>query len=1229
MKTNRQNLFRSSLLGFVTTATLAAGGLATTASALTYYWDGNGATPGAGLTTPTNLVTGTWGGPSASTFWSSSATGNVATTDGAAITSADTVTFAAFDNVTAGNQNPSSPTPGYTVTLGAPQSVNGIVFGPNVTSVGGTTTLALSGANTLTIGAGGVTLNGSHGDPKIGASVGTGSVILSADQTWISNFNHAMDTNSNVAGDAVTGSRTLTLGFHNQFTSRFLGALSDGVAGGNLAVSLNNSGGGSWSIVGTANTYTGKTTILRGDLLIASIKSVGGGASSLGAATTVSNGTIDMGSGTNATILTFNSSTASSSDRVINLAGTTGATAIRNTGGTAANTLTLTSGVTNAGGGNKVLTLRGANTGNNTIGVISNAIDLSTTAVAKTEAGTWVLNGNNTFTGGLTVSAGSLTFSNSTNSFDGAIAVSGASTLLTFNGSNNFTKGMSVTGGTVIVGATGALGQDVIGNNIVVNGGNLQFNANSGFTNATRTITIQNGGIGIGPGGVLPPYTDSTANGVVLGLNLVGDAGITGLTGLSFLGSFTGGTFTGASLTPGNASTYRLGGGGGSLIIQNNVLVGASNLIVGSTGGGSVTLSNGNTFTGTTAIQNGILNASSLNRVVGGTASSSLGAPTSVATGTIALGSGANAVSLNYTGIGETTDRVLNFAGTTGTVTLGNSGTGTINYSSTPTFTGTGARTIQLGATSDTKGGSLVGLADNGANKTSVSKAGLSNSTWVLTGNTYTGTTKIDGGVLELSLASLATSFIDLDGDDQTHYGVLQTNGILNRTLGTAAGNIEVGINSGFAAKGGSLTIALNDSVTPPVLAWGGANFLGTGVERLVFGSTTADSQVEFRNPINLNTGDPFERRIYVEQGVGGDSALLSGVLSYGMTNATPPVPAPTGIEKLGPGTLILSAANTYFGLTTVSAGKLIVDGSTSTGNVTVANTATLGGTGTIGGAITVNGTLAPGTIAPASSIGVLAASSSVGLAANSTFSVELNAVDSDRLNISTALTITAGATLNITSLIPADAPVYVLANYGSRTGTFATVNGLPVGYELQYNVNQLALVKTGPVTPYSTWAAGYELTGSNALATSDPDKDGVTNNLEFALSGNPTIGSSMGVSVGQMATADGDSNVLTFTIAVLVTDPVAQTPAVFAATPAPDGNRMTTTVQGITYTVEASNNLSDWGVSKVTEVTDFEELGAIQEFLPSPETGWSYKTFRTDGSAPSDSPDFIRVKVE
>jgi hypothetical protein len=41
---------------------------------------------------------------------------------------------------------------------------------------------------------------------------------------------------------------------------------------------------------------------------------------------------------------------------------------------------------------------------------------------------------------------------------------------------------------------------------------------------------------------------------------------------------------------------------------------------------------------------------------------------------------------------------------------------------------------------------------------------------------------------------------------------------------------------------------------------------------------------------------------------------------------------------------------------------------------------------------------------------------------------------------------------------------------------------------------------------PYLAWASGapYNLAGSNALPNADPDKDGISNSVEFVIGGNP-----------------------------------------------------------------------------------------------------------------------------
>jgi hypothetical protein len=68
--------------------------------------------------------------------------------------------------------------------------------------------------------------------------------------------------------------------------------------------------------------------------------------------------------------------------------------------------------------------------------------------------------------------------------------------------------------------------------------------------------------------------------------------------------------------------------------------------------------------------------------------------------------------------------------------------------------------------------------------------------------------------------------------------------------------------------------------------------------------------------------------------------------------------------------------------------------------------------------------------------------------------------------------------------------------------------------------------------------------------------------------------------------------------------------------------------IDGVTYTIEASSNLGTWGDREVTEVTG-DDAFAIQSALPGPEAGWILKTFRSAGSADTNSNAFMRVAVE
>ncbi|MEO5760113.1 MAG: autotransporter outer membrane beta-barrel domain-containing protein [Mesorhizobium sp.] len=74
------------------------------------------------------------------------------------------------------------------------------------------------------------------------------------------------------------------------------------------------------------------------------------------------------------------------------------------------------------------------------------------------------------------------------------------------------------------------------------------------------------------------------------------------------------------------------------------------------------------------------------------------------------------------------------------------------------------------------------------------------------------------------------------------------------------------------------------------------------------------------------------------------------------------------GVNQIGTGTTVLTGANTYSGATTITAGKLSVNGSLANSAVTILNGGALGGNGMVG-ATTLQ---AGGVIAPGNSIGTL-----------------------------------------------------------------------------------------------------------------------------------------------------------------------------------------------------------------------------------------------------------------
>jgi filamentous hemagglutinin family protein len=818
-----------------------------------------------------------------------------------------------------------------TLMLGSTSALGTAAAGTSITA-GATLDLngfTLATAEPLTLNGTGVGAAGALINSSATAASYSGAITLGSASSIAAN-----NGNMTLSG-AISGAFGLTLGGTNTASS-LSGVIGTG------AGTLTKNGSGTWTLSG-ANTYTGLTTISAGTLMLGSTSALGTAA----AGTSITAGaTLDLngftlataepltlrgtGVGTTTGALTNSSATAATYSGLITL-GSASSIAANNGSIVLSNTGTIT-------GATFGLTLGGTNTASS----LSSKIGTTTGTLTKNGTGTWTLSGGSTFTGLTTVNAGTLT--------------EGIANAL----------------------STGAL---------TVNGGTFNLGA---FSDSVGAVTLTGGSI-------------------------------TGTTGV----------LTGTSYAMQSGSVSAILGGTGALTKST---------------AGIVTLSGANTYTGLTTISAGTLMLGSTSALGTAAAGTSITAGATLDLNGFTLAT-AEPLTLNGTGVGAA-GALINSSATaasySGAITLGSASSIAANNGNM-TLSGaiSGAFGLTLGGTNTAS--SLSGVIGTGAGTLTKNGSG----TWTLSGaNTYTGLTTISAGTLmlgstsALGTAAAGTSItagatLDLNGFTLATAepltlrgtGVGTTTGALTNSSATAAtysGLITLGSASSIAANNGSIVLSNTGTITGATfgLTLGGTNTAsslsskigtttgtltknGTGTWTLSGGSTftgltTVNAGTLTEGIANaLSTGaltvnggtfnlGAFSDSVGAVTLTGGSITGTTGVLtgtSYAMqSGSVSAILGGTGaLTKSTAGTVTLSGANTYTGLTTVNAGTLAVTnnaglGATASGT-TVASGATLDLQGVTVGAEAV--TLTGGTLASNSGASSLAGTVTLGADSN------------------------------------------------------------------------------------------------------------------------------------------------------------------------------------------------------------------------------------------------------
>jgi fibronectin-binding autotransporter adhesin len=714
--------------------------------------------------------------------------------------------------------------------------------------------------------------------------------------------------------------------------------------------------------------------------------------------------------------------------------------------------------------------------------------------VTKLGSGTLLLTGTgNTWRGLTTVSGGLMQFANA-GSY--GVQLAGFVPTGTFvGGVPTYSTGNAGTSG-INVGTGGAVG-------VVTGSTDANFIAkiNSGTSNST-------GALALSPADAVVniDFTNATVTN--------GAMGGTRTTGMSIGAGNTPVTYTG-TITP-FGTTYKLGGGG-TLTLPNAQITGAGNSLV-VTNGGTVALNGLNTYDGSTTIK-GVYVASSAPKAASNSfagpqgafepqvlsvshlgpalAASSIGTSSTSASNLVISGG-----TLQYTGAGDTTDRLFTISPTG--ATLDASGTGPINFTNTGAIAETDAGTFT---------GTIGTAVNGGAPFNRVSFSGGPDTSQLAVGMTVTDSAGVLAPYAPVTITAVDSSGMTLSFQPTT--GFTPTASTMSFTTQLRALTLT-GTNTGA----NTLAAALTDSGAGTL----GVNKSGPGTWILSGTSTYSGNTKVSGGLLEFTQAGAYGNTASITAGTDGAVGVDTGSTAAGFlakitASATPStgalaLAAPdaavnldftsspySGANIVGMSVGAVSGGTTYTGTITPAAGTYRLGGG---GVLTLSNSNALTG----GNAVTITN----------SGQGVVLTNSNDYTGITNVNTGSLTVAATGAITGSNTINVAAPATLNAIGSLPSTATVNAngATNFGGNTGTAPHTQQL-AALSVGTGATATILASTFPFTPATLAPTALTFTGTGKLDVKNNIviATGTPGNAEALIVGNQVVTTTSGLALG------------------------------------------------------------------------------------------------------------------